>query len=111
VGQRGEQLSAGERQLVALVRARLADGDLLLLDEATSAVDPATEVRIAHALANLVGGRTTVTIAHRLSTAEAADLVVVVDAGEVVEVGHHRDLVGAGGVYGRLHAAWLAQTR
>jgi len=111
VGQRGEQLSAGERQLVALVRARLADGDLLLLDEATSAVDPATEVRIAHALANLVGGRTTVTIAHRLSTAEAADLVVVVDAGEVVEVGHHRDLVGAGGVYARLHAAWLAQTR
>ena len=111
VGQRGEQLSAGERQLVALVRARLAGGDLLLLDEATSAVDPATEVRIAHALTNLTGGRTTVTIAHRLSTAEAADLVVVLDAGEVVELGHHRDLVGRDGVYGRLHAAWVAQTR
>ena len=111
VGQRGEQLSAGERQLVALVRARLADGDLLLLDEATSAVDPATEVRIARALTGLVGGRTTVTIAHRLSTAEAADLVVVLDAGEVVEVGHHDELVGRGGVYSRLHAAWLAQTR
>ncbi len=111
VGQRGEQLSAGERQLVALVRARLADGDLLLLDEATSAVDPATEVRIARALSGLVGGRTTVTIAHRLSTAEAADLVVVLDAGKVVEAGRHDDLVGRGGVYSRLHAAWLAQTR
>lgn len=111
VGQRGEQLSAGERQLVALVRARLADGDLLLLDEATSAVDPATEVRIAQALARLTGGRTTVAIAHRLSTAEAADLVVVVDGGAVVEVGRHDELVGADGVYARLHAAWLAQTR
>ncbi len=111
VGQRGEQLSAGERQLVALVRARLADGDLLLLDEATSAVDPATEVRIAHALGNLTGGRTTVTIAHRLSTAEAADVVVVLEAGEVVETGHHRDLVARDGVYARLHAAWVAQTR
>ena len=111
VGQRGEQLSAGERQLVALVRARLADGDLLLLDEATSAVDPATEVRIARALSSLTGGRTTVTIAHRLSTAEAADLVVVMEAGRVVELGHHRELVGNDGVYGRLHAAWVAQTR
>ncbi len=111
VGQRGEQLSAGERQLVALVRARLADGDLLLLDEATSAVDPATEVRIARALTGLTGGRTTVTVAHRLSTAEAADLVVVLEAGRVVELGHHRDLVGRDGVYGRLHAAWVAQTR
>ena len=111
VGQRGEQLSAGERQLVALVRARLAGGDLLLLDEATSAVDPATEVRIARALSGLTGGRTTVTIAHRLSTAEAADLVVVLDAGEVVERGHHRELVGRDGVYARLHAAWVAQTR
>jgi ABC-type multidrug transport system fused ATPase/permease subunit len=111
VGQRGERLSAGERQLVALLRARLADGDLLLLDEATSAVDPATEVRIARALAGLTGGRTTVTVAHRLSTAEAADLVVVLDAGEVVELGRHDELVVRGGVYARLHAAWLAQTR
>ncbi|MFS0705632.1 ABC transporter ATP-binding protein [Cellulomonas sp. 179-A 9B4 NHS] len=111
VGQRGEMLSAGERQLVALARARLADGDLLLLDEATSAVDPVAEVRIARALRELARGRTTLTIAHRLSTAEAADLVVVVHAGEVVEVGDHATLVTRGGQYAGMHAAWVAQTR
>ncbi|WP_129336257.1 ABC transporter ATP-binding protein [Cellulomonas endophytica] len=111
VGQRGESMSAGERQLVALARAHAADGDLLVLDEATSAVDPATEVRIAQALARLTAGRTVVTIAHRLSTAEAADAVVVVDGGRVVEQGPHADLVAAGGTYAALHAAWVAQTR
>ncbi|TFH74582.1 MULTISPECIES: ABC transporter ATP-binding protein [Cellulomonas] len=111
VGQRGELLSAGERQLVALARASLADGDLLLLDEATSAVDPVAEVRIARALRELSRGRTTLTIAHRLSTAEAADLVVVVHAGRVVEVGTHTDLVARGGHYASMHAAWVAQTR
>lgn len=111
VGQRGESLSAGERQLVALARAYLADGDVLLLDEATSAVDPATEVRIARALDSLAGGRTTLTIAHRLSTAEAADHVVVVHAGAVVEQGPHAELVGAGGRYAAMHDAWVAQTR
>jgi len=111
VGQRGESLSAGERQLVALARAYLADADLLLLDEATSAVDPATEVRIARALARLTEGRTTLTIAHRLSTAEAADAVVVVDAGRVVEHGPHAELVAAGGHYAAMHAAWISQTR
>ncbi len=110
VGQRGESISAGERQLVALARAYLADADLLVLDEATSAVDPATEGRITRALARLQAGRTSVAIAHRLSTAEAADLVVVVDAGNVVEVGHHRELVAAGGVYARMHASWVTQT-
>jgi putative ABC transport system ATP-binding protein len=109
VGQRGEQLSAGERQLVALARAYLADPDLLVLDEATSAVDPATEVRIARALEGLTRGRTALTIAHRLSTAEAADEVIVFDAGRVVERGRHRDLVGTGGVYSRLHTSWAAQ--
>ncbi len=109
VGPRGESLSAGERQLVAIVRAYLADPDLLVLDEATSAVDPATEVRIQDALDRLLEGRTSVTIAHRLSTAEAADEVVVVDAGRIVERGPHRDLVGAGGTYSALHASWAAQ--
>jgi putative ABC transport system ATP-binding protein len=111
VGQRGEQLSAGERQLVALARAYLADPDLLVLDEATSAVDPATEVRIARALEGLTRGRTALTIAHRLSTAEAADEVIVFDAGRVVERGRHRELVDAGGVYSRLHLSWAALHR
>jgi len=109
VGQRGESLSAGERQLVALMRAHLADPDLLVLDEATSAVDPALEMRIGRALEQLMRGRTSVTIAHRLSTAEHADEVVVVDAGRIVQRGTHGDLVAEGGVYGRLHASWVAQ--
>jgi putative ABC transport system ATP-binding protein len=111
VGQRGESLSAGERQLVAIARAYLADPDLLVLDEATSAVDPSTEVRVQRALEGLTRGRTSVAIAHRLSTAEAADLVVVVDKGRVVELGHHRELVGLGGVYSRMHASWSSQQR
>ncbi|WP_024288562.1 ABC transporter ATP-binding protein [Cellulomonas sp. KRMCY2] len=111
VGQRGERLSAGERQLVALARAHLAAADYLVLDEATSAVDPATEVRIARALDQLTAGRGTLTIAHRLSTAEAADLVVVVEEGHVVQVGRHSTLLAQDGPYAAMHDAWLAQTR
>ncbi len=111
VGERGEHLSVGERQLVAVARAYIADPDLLVLDEATSAVDPATEVRLNRALDSLTRGRTTITIAHRLSTAEAADEVLVVDSGVVVERGPHAELVGAGGVYSRLHASWMSQSR
>ncbi|GAB4082829.1 ABC transporter ATP-binding protein [Modestobacter muralis] len=106
VGQRGESLSAGERQLVAVARAYVADPDLLVLDEATSAVDPATEMRLTRALDALTDGRTTLTIAHRLSTAERADEVLVVDAGRVVQRGTHAQLVDAEGPYGRLHASW-----
>jgi putative ABC transport system ATP-binding protein len=109
VGQRGESVSAGERQLVALTRAYLADPDLLVLDEATSAVDPATEVRVQRALDSLTRGRTSIAIAHRLSTAEAADEVIVVDKGRLVERGPHRELVGSGGVYAGMHASWMAQ--
>jgi ATP-binding cassette, subfamily B, bacterial len=111
VGQRGESLSAGERQLVALARAYLANPDLLVLDEATSAVDPATEVRLARALEGITRGRTSVTIAHRLSTAEAADEVFVFDDGRLIEQGPHRDLVDHDGVYAKLHAAWISQSR
>lgn len=111
VGQRGESLSAGERQLVAIARAYLADPDLLVLDEATSAVDPATEVRLARALESISRGRTSVTIAHRLSTAEAADEVFVFDGGRLVERARHAVLVDAGGIYARLHAAWITQSR
>ena len=109
VGQRGESLSAGERQLVALLRAHLADPDLLVLDEATSAVDPALEMRIGRALERLMRGRTSVTIAHRLSTAEAADEVVVVDRGRIVQRGPHAELVAQDGVYAGLHRSWVAQ--
>jgi ABC-type multidrug transport system fused ATPase/permease subunit len=110
VGQRGESMSAGERQLVALLRAHLADPDLLVLDEATSAVDPALEMRIARALEQLMSGRTSVTIAHRLSTAEAADEVIVVDRGRVVQRGPHGELVAqVGSVYAGLHASWVSQ--
>jgi len=109
VGQRGESLSAGERQLVALIRAHLADPDLLVLDEATSAVDPQLELRIGRALERLMSGRTSVTIAHRLSTAENADEVLVVDAGRLVQRGSHVELVRVDGVYRRLHDSWVAQ--
>ena len=112
VGQRGESLSAGERQLVALARAYLADPDLLVLDEATSAVDPATEVRIQRAVDGLSAGRTSIAIAHRLSTAEAADEVIVVDQGRVVQRGPHAELVRQpDSVYARLHASWARQQR
>lgn len=110
VGQRGESLSAGERQLVALLRAHLADPDLLVLDEATSAVDPSLEMQIGRALERLMQSRTSVTIAHRLSTAESADEVIVVDKGRVVQRGPHAELVAQhGSVYSGLHRSWIAQ--
>jgi ABC-type multidrug transport system fused ATPase/permease subunit len=110
VGERGSNLSAGERQLVALVRAWIADPDVLVLDEATSAVDPALEVQLRRAIERLLHGRTSITIAHRLSTAEAADEVLVFHDGELVERGPHAALVAAGGVYARLHRDWEGAT-
>jgi putative ABC transport system ATP-binding protein len=111
VGERGEALSVGERQLVALARAHIADPGLLILDEATSAVDPATERRISEALRRLSEGRTTITVAHRLSTAEGADRVFVFDAGRLVETGTHPELVAVGGTYARLYESWLGNVR
>ncbi len=107
VGEGGRALSAGERQLVALARAYVANPDLLVLDEATSAVDPATEVRLQRALRGLTRGRTVVTVAHRLSTAEQADVVLVFDAGRLVQRGPHAELVEQDGVYARLHESWV----
>ena len=110
-GERGESLSVGERQLVALVRAQISEPGLLILDEATSSVDPGTERRITEALRRLSQGRTVVTVAHRLSTAEHADLVFVFDAGRLVEEGTHAELVIRGGRYAELYASWLGNTR
>ncbi len=110
VGERGGALSVGERQLVTLVRAAIADPDLLVLDEATSAVDPVTEVRINRALSGLTTGRTVVTIAHRLSTAEAAERVIVFEGGRIVQDGTHDALVAEGEVYGRLYESWQRGT-
>ncbi|MGP4917094.1 ABC transporter ATP-binding protein [Brachybacterium tyrofermentans] len=109
VGQRGESLSAGERQLVALARAYLADPDVIVLDEATSAVDPAADVRLQQAIDGLARGRTTITIAHRLSTAERADRIMVLDGGDLAEHGTHAELVALeGGIYAGLHRSWVA---
>jgi ATP-binding cassette, subfamily B, bacterial len=111
VGERGSQLSAGERQLVALVRAWMSQPDLLVLDEATSAVDPALEVQLRNAIDRLIAGRTSITIAHRLSTAEASDEVLVFADGRLVERGTHAELLDSGGIYTRMHADWMAGTR
>lgn len=110
VGQRGASLSAGERQLVALVRASLVDPDVLVLDEATSSVDALTEVRLTRALDKLAAGRTTISIAHRLSTAARADRVLVLEHGRLVQDGPHAALVAVDGPYARMYEAWVAAT-
>jgi ATP-binding cassette subfamily B protein len=109
VRERGSRLSAGERQLVSLARAALADPEVLILDEATSSLDPGTESVVEHAMNALMAGRTVVVIAHRLSTAERADRVGVVDQGQLLELGTHDQLVARGGRYAALYAAWMGQ--
>tara|TARA_B100000579_G_scaffold74239_1_gene57054 strand:- start:5749 stop:7599 length:1851 start_codon:yes stop_codon:yes gene_type:complete len=110
-GSRGERISVGERQLVALARAQLANPGLLILDEATSAVDPETEVALVSALERLSQGRTTISVAHRLSTAEKADLIIVFDQGKIVETGTHQELSTQNGIYADLHNTWMGNTQ
>ncbi|MGX5736867.1 ABC transporter ATP-binding protein [Bosea thiooxidans] len=103
VGERGHKLSGGERQRIAIARAVLKDAPILLLDEATSALDTESERLVQQALTRLMEGRTTIVIAHRLSTIRAADLIVVMDEGKVVETGSHDELLARAGAYARLH--------
>ena len=110
VAERGANFSAGERQLVAFARALLRDPEILVLDEATAHVDPEAEELIEHGVAELMKGRTTLVIAHRLSTIRNADLIVVMDKGQVIEQGRHDELVARGGVYAALERTFRRQS-
>jgi len=112
VGERGQRLSGGQRQRLAIARAILKDCPLLVLDEATSSLDAESEMLVQDALANLMRSRTTFVIAHRLSTVRRADLMLVLDAGRIVEIGTHESLVGrVGGAYAKLYALQMFDDR
>ncbi|MGN2641850.1 ABC transporter ATP-binding protein [Nocardia takedensis] len=111
IGEHGRNLSAGQRQLLALARAQLVEPDILILDEATASLDLATEARVRAAVDVLTAGRTTIVVAHRLATAADADLVAVVGAGRLLQVGTHTDLLAEAGPYRDLWAAYVGDGR
>jgi subfamily B ATP-binding cassette protein MsbA len=100
---RGQNLSGGQRQRISIARALLKDSPVLILDEATAALDNESERRVQQELAVLMRGRTTLVIAHRLSTVEGADRIIVLDEGRIVEMGNHQELLKRGGLYAALH--------
>ena len=108
IGERGSRLSGGQRQRIAIARAILKDPPILILDEATSALDAKSERLVQEALANLMRGRTTLVIAHRLATVRSADCILVLDGGEIRETGSHEELMRRGGLYSRLHKLQFA---
>jgi len=110
VGERGAGISVGQRQLVCFARAMLADPRILILDEATSSVDTMTELRVQRALALLLAGRTSFVVAHRLSTIRHADLVLVLEDGQIVERGTHPQLLAEGGLYAGLYRSFARAT-
>jgi subfamily B ATP-binding cassette protein MsbA len=109
VGERGLILSGGQRQRVAIARALLKDAPILILDEATSALDTESERLVQSALNNLMAGRTTIVIAHRLSTVRRADRILVLEAGRLAEMGTHQELLDRGGIYRRLYELQFAE--
>jgi ATP-binding cassette subfamily B protein len=110
VSERGRNLSAGQRQLIALARAQLADPAILLLDEATAALDLAAEAAVNHAISELTAARTTIVVAHRLTTAARADRIMVLDQGAIIEAGSHEELLSADGTYAALWAAFTGES-